>query len=174
MCHLVCTLFTLHFVLHPLPAVQASMKVAHPGRDKPPLLPCVQARWLPLGRWHISRCSLHFLRACVLLHVHACIAFLWPLCSQRNIAIGAVYTIMTCVAPGPATSVVPFLHFCVSVFPSFSPVLSMSHTHICLVLDLIVCLLGGFFCCCKFSISSSSFFRSACDLPITRSQHLHS
>lgn len=35
-CHLVCTLFIPHFVLHPLPVVQASMKVAHPGRDNPP------------------------------------------------------------------------------------------------------------------------------------------
>lgn len=63
------------------------------------------------------------MRACIAWHTPSW----WPLCSPHNITTGAVYTIMTCIARGPATSVAPFLHFCLSVFLSLC--LSASLTH---------------------------------------------
>lgn len=44
----------------------------------------------------------------------------------NNITTGAVYTIMTCIARGPATSVVPFLHLCLSLVPSLCLSFSVS------------------------------------------------
>lgn len=77
-----------------------------------------------------------YMRACITWHTLSW----WPLCSPHNITTGAVYTIMTCIARGSATSVAPFLHFCLSVFPSFSFCVSFTlcipHTvHISLILS---------------------------------------
>lgn len=55
------------------------------------------------------------MRACIAWHTPRW----WPPCSLNNITTGAVYTIMTCTARGPTTSVAPFLHLCLSVFTSF-------------------------------------------------------
>ena len=63
------------------------------------------------------------MRACIAWHTPSW----WPLRSPRNITTGAVYTIMTCIARGPATSVAPFLHFCLSVFPSLCFCPSFTH-----------------------------------------------
>lgn len=78
---------------------------------------------------HIQMFSEFPLRVCVPVCMRACIAWhtlsWWPLCSPHNITTGAVYTIMTCTARGPATSVTPFLYFCP---PPISWPLCISHT----------------------------------------------
>lgn len=72
-CHLVCTLFTLHFVLHPLPVVQTCMKVAHPGRDKPPsCTACKLDDFLQAGGTYPDVLSVSSVCVCAPAYVCAC------------------------------------------------------------------------------------------------------
>lgn len=69
---------------------------------------------------------------------------------------------MTCIAPGPATSVVPILHFCVSDVPSLSLCLDECLSHIFLLLLLFFFSLQGL----TFQVKFLSFC-GARGLPVT-------
>lgn len=94
----------------------------------------------------------------------ACAAGWWPLCSPHNITTGVVYTIMTCIARGPATSVAPCSpSLCLSLFLSlFFP----------LCLSVLACTSCSYFTSSSFISCSFVIFCRFCQSLHPQQRHL--